>query len=276
MSGADLPLACSVRGCTLPLTRHDRTFICGAGHSYDIARSGYVNLLQPQDRRSRVAGDPRSAVDARESLLAAGVGRTLIEAIATRVSALELGAAPVIVDLGCGSGDALDAVTETRTGIGIDLSTIAIDRAARRFPRRTWIVANADRRLPLLDHRVDLVMSINGRRNPTEAARILGTGGFHLVVVPAADDLIELRELVQGTRLERERAESVLDAHGPLFQVVERVVVRETRELDRTALLNVLKGTYRGIRRGFADRVATLARMQVTLASELFLLRVKR
>lgn len=276
MSGADLPLACSVRGCTLPLTRHDRTFICGAGHSYDIARSGYVNLLQPQDRRSRVAGDPRSAVDARESLLAAGVGRTLIEAIATRVSALELGAAPVIVDLGCGSGDALDAVTETRTGIGIDLSTIAIDRAARRFPRRTWIVANADRRLPLLDHRVDLVMSINGRRNPTEAARILGTGGFHLVVVPAADDLIELRELVQGTRLERERAESVLDAHGPLFQVVERAVVRETRELDRTALLNVLKGTYRGIRRGFADRVATLAGMQVTLASEILLLRVKR
>ena len=276
MSGADLPLACSVRGCTLPLTRHDRTFICGAGHSYDIARSGYVNLLQPQDRRSRVAGDPRSAVDARESLLAAGVGRTLIEAIATRVSALELGAAPVIVDLGCGSGDALDAVTETRTGIGIDLSTIAIDRAARRFPRRTWIVANADRRLPLLDHRVDLVMSINGRRNPTEAARILGTGGFHLVVVPAADDLIELRELVQGTRLERERAESVLDAHGPLFQVVERAVVREARELDRTALLNVLKGTYRGIRRGFADRVATLAGMQVTLASEILLLRVKR
>ena len=276
MSGADLPLACSVRGCTLPLTRHDRTFVCGAGHSYDIARSGYVNLLQPQDRRSRVAGDLSSAVDARESLLAAGVGRTLIQAIATRVSALELGAAPVIVDLGCGSGDALHAVTETRTGIGIDLSTIAIDRAARRFPRRTWIVANADRRLPLLDHRVDLVMSINGRRNPTEAARILGTGGFHLVVVPAADDLLELRELVQGTRLERERADSVLAAHGALFQVVERAAVRETLELDRAALLNVLKGTYRGIRRGFADRVATLARMQVTLASDLLLLRVKR
>ena len=44
-------LACSVRGCGRPLEKNDRALVCARGHSYDIARSGYVNLLQPQDRR---------------------------------------------------------------------------------------------------------------------------------------------------------------------------------------------------------------------------------
>ena len=283
------PLACSVRGCTRPLERRDRTFVCGAGHSYDIARSGYINLLQPQDRRSPEAGDSRQAIEARASLLAAGIGRTLIEAIANRVGRLDIGhstaaattaapttSAPTIVDLGCGSGDALAALTgRAVTGIGIDLSTAAIEHAARYFPDRTWVVANADRRLPLLDASVDVVISLHGRRNPTEVARVLVPAGHLFVAVPAADDLIELRELVQGERLERDRVGSVLTEHEPFFEVVERSVVRETYDLDRGAMLNLLRGTYRGERRGDAERVAALTRMHVTLASELVVFRLK-
>ena len=283
------PLACSVRGCTRPLEPRDRTFVCGAGHSYDIARSGYINLLQPQDRRSPEAGDSRQAIEARASLLAAGIGRTLIEAIANRVGRLDIGrpeaasttpaattAAPTIVDLGCGSGDALAALTgRAVTGIGIDLSTAAIEHAARYFPDRTWVVANADRRLPLLDASVDVVISVHGRRNPTEVARVLVPTGHLFVAVPAADDLIELRELVQGERLERDRVGIVLTEHEPFFEPIERSVVRETYDLDRGAMLNLLRGTYRGERRGDAERVAALTRMHVTLASELVIFRLK-
>ena len=244
-----------------------------------MARSGYVNLLQPQDRRSTNAGDSRDAVEARASLLAAGVGRTLIDAIAQVVDGLEVSRrkpAPTIVDLGCGSGDTLAALTETRTGIGVDLSTAAIERAARTYPDRTWVVANADRRLPLLDHSVDLVLSIHSRRNPPEVARVLIAGGHLLVAVPAADDLIELREVVQGSRLERERADAVVVEHAPLFELADRSLIRETLTLDRPALLNLLQGTYRGVRRGVADRVATLTAMNVTLASDLLLFRAQR
>ena len=263
-----------MRRCGLPLQRRDGTFVCAAGHSYDVARSGYVNLLQPQDRRSREAGDSRAAVEARASLLAAGVGRTLIDTIANRAATFDLGDDPVIVDLGCGSGDALAALTaRAGTGIGIDLSTAAIERAARHFPDRTWVVANADRRLPLLDRHVDLVLSLHGRRNPAEVARVLTPMGQLLVAVPAADDLIELRELVQGQRLEHDRVGAVLEEHEASFQLVDRSAVRETLELDREALLNMLRGTYRGVRRGVAERVATLTRMKVTLASDILVLR---
>ena len=242
-----------------------------------MARSGYVNLLQPQDRRSAAAGDSRESIDARASLLAAGVGRPLIDQLASRTDTFEWGKTAVVADLGCGSGDALAALTNRvgGVGIGIDLSTAAVERAARRFPRCTWVVANADRRLPLLDRSVNLVLSLHGRRNPSEVARVLAQTGHLLVAVPAADDLIELRELVQGQPLERDRVSQLLAEHEPLFQLVERSVVRETHDLDRDALVHLLQGTYRGVRRGAAERVAALGRMRVTAASELLVLALR-
>jgi 23S rRNA (guanine745-N1)-methyltransferase len=170
----------------------------------------------------------------------------------------------------------LAALTATRTGIGIDLSTAAIDRAARRFPDRMWVVANADRRLPLLDHSVDLVVSIHGRRNPRDVARVLRADRYLIVAVPSAADLIELREFVQGAGLERNRADAVAAAHEGVFQLMERTVVRETLTLDRSALLDLLQGTYRGARRGLADRLATLTTMRVTLASDLLVFQPRR
>ena len=46
-------LLCPVRGCHLGLTRDERRVFCPHGHSFDIARSGYVNLLEPQDQATQ-------------------------------------------------------------------------------------------------------------------------------------------------------------------------------------------------------------------------------
>ncbi len=270
---ARAPLACSVRRCGLPLERRGAAFHCARGHAYDAARSGYVNLLQPQDRRSRSAGDSKAAVDARARLLAAGVGRRVLEAAVRRAAALELGEHAVVVDLGSGSGEALATLSRLRsiTGIGIDLSTRAADHAARHFPHLTWVVANADRRLPLLDRSVGLVLSLHARRNPAECARVLVPAGFLLVAVPSRDDLIELRALVQGQRIERRRADPLLAEHEPFFSLLDRFSVREQQRLERGSLLDLLRVTYRGERRSTAKQVAALASLEVTLASELFL-----
>lgn len=269
---APLPLACSVRGCGLPLTRHDRTLSCPHGHTYDIARSGYINLLQPQDRRSLSAGDTKAAIDARARLLDAGVGRALVDQLVHIVDALSLRERAVVVDLGSGSGDALAAVARNGSidGIGVDLSTAAAEHAARRFPALTWVVANADRRLPLVDASVDLVLSVHARRNPAECARVLSPGSHLIVAVPAPDDLVELRAAVQGDRLERDRADALIEEHQALFALQSRASVRERRSFEREALLDLLSGTYRGGRRSTAARIDALATLEVTLASEIF------
>ena len=262
------PLACTVRSCGRPLTRQDRRVTCPAGHAFDVARSGYLSLMQPQDRRSRIPGDSNESVAARARLLEAGIGRAALDAIVA--AAPTNMPRPVAVDLGCGSGELLGALGATRDlcGIGIDLATAAVERAARRYPALTWIAANADRRLPLLDASVHLVLSLNGRRNPDECARVLVPGGALMVGVPAADDLIELRAEVQGEGVARERAEAVVAAHAARFALVERFTVRERHRLDGAVLRDLLRGTYRGARTSALERVAALNALEVTLATE--------
>jgi 23S rRNA (guanine745-N1)-methyltransferase len=261
-----------VRTCGLTLVRHERTFICSAGHSFDIARSGYVNLLQPQDRRSPSAGDAKPAVHARAALEQAGVGRALTNGIIEKVAALPANA--VVADLGFGSGALLGTLCRDRaiTGIGIDLSAAAADLAARSFPALTWVVANADRRLPLLDDSVDLMLSIHGRRNPAECARVLTAHGRLLVALPAPDDLIELRTLVQGQGTERDRVDALLREHRADFELIDRFAIRERLTLGREALLNQLRGTYRGARFAVSRQVDALHEMEVTLSSEVCVL----
>jgi 23S rRNA (guanine745-N1)-methyltransferase len=271
-SGTPTFLACSVRSCGLALTRHQRAWTCARGHGFDIAKSGYVNLLQPQDRKSRQAGDTAAAVAARERLLTAGIGRTVLDRFVERAAALDLPDRPNVVDLGCGAGDLLAGLRDRRgtASVGIDLSTAAIERAARRFPELTWVIANADRRLPVLDRSLDLMLSFNGRRNATECARVLRRGGFVLAAVPAEDDLIELRTQVQGAGVVRDRVE-VLLAEFEGFDIVERLAVREQHTLDGAALSDLLTGTYRGARASHAAARDELNRLTVTLASDFVL-----
>jgi 23S rRNA (guanine745-N1)-methyltransferase len=269
------PLACSVRGCGLPLARDTRAWACPRGHAFDVARSGYVNLLQPQDRRSPGAGDAKAAVETRMRLFAAGVGGTLVAEVVRQCGTLGIDTGAAVVDIGCGAGDLLAALISTRLiqGIGIDLSAAAAELAARRFPDLTWVVANADRRLPLVDASVALVTSLHARRNPAECARVLGEGGTLLVAVPAADDLIELRESVLGDGVERDRGAALLAEHEPLFTLLSHCQVRERHALERATLLDLLRTTYRGARTSAAERVGTLDRLDVTLASDVFLFR---
>ena len=269
-----LPLACTVRDCAEPLHRRGQAYICARGHAYDIARSGYVNLLQPQDRRSLSAGDSRAAVTARAQLISDGIGGGVIDAVVARALSLPFAVSPpVIVELGAGSGETLGRLVAAGpvAGIGIDLSTAAAAHASRHFPAVTWVVANADRRLPLLDGSVDLILSVHARRNPEECRRVLRPRGFLLVAIPAADDLIELREVVQGNALERGRVASLVAEHDLRFTVVERATVRQTLELERATLLKLLRGTYRGGRISESARVQGLGRLSVTLASDIVL-----
>src|SRR5580698_1694903 len=126
-------LLCPVRNCHLALVREQRRLVCPLGHSFDVARSGYINLLQPQDRLSRRPGDTAAAVSARRRLHDLGVTQPLLHAIAEIVAASP---GDSVLDAGCGDGFYL-GVLAGQTGFdahGVDISIRAIDAAARRYP----------------------------------------------------------------------------------------------------------------------------------------------
>ena len=209
-----------------------------------------------------------AAVDAREALLAAGLGLALIDRVAADAAAL--GSGSVVVDLGCGTGEALGTTVARHgvCGVGIDLSVRAIAKAARRWPSATWVVANADRGLPLLDRSASLVTSLHARRNPAETARVLADTGRLIVAVPAVDDLQELREAIAGQALERDRAGGVEAEHATLFRLVARETVREQHRVNRDMLLLLLQATYRGERHSAQPQKLALDTLTVTLSSD--------
>lgn len=260
-----------MRGCGAPLERRGRTWHCQHGHQFDSARSGYINLLQPQDKKATTPGDNRAAVESRTRLLAAGVGRATLDDVVGIATGLTLPhQPPVVVELGSGSGALLGALMQRRPveAVGIDLSSAAASVAARQFPDATWVVANADRRLPLLDASVDLIVSVHARRNPAECRRVLDPRGRLIVAVPAADDLIELRRAVQGDATRRNRMESVVAEHQPYFDAVEHRSSCARLALTRDMLVNLLAATYRGQRFSHSSALDTLDRLDVTLASD--------
>src|SRR5580658_1695487 len=137
-------LLCTVRNCHLALVREERRLVCPLGHSFDVARSGYINLLQPQDRRSNQPGDSAAAVAARRRLHDRGVTAPLLQAIAEILSPSQ---GDVVLDAGCGDGFYLGSLARQAgfSGHGVDISVAAIEAAARRYPECQWVVANADR-----------------------------------------------------------------------------------------------------------------------------------
>jgi 23S rRNA (guanine745-N1)-methyltransferase len=259
-------LACTVRGCGERLERREGAFVCTRGHSFDVARSGYLNLMQPHDRRSKTPGDSREAVNARRALLDSGFGQALGDALAQCLARAELPARARTADLGCGEGSYLSALARRfdLDGYGVDLSSAAIEAAAKRHPFLTWIVANADRRLPFLDASLDLLMSIDGRRNAAEAARVLAAGGSLLVAVSAEDDLCELREAVLGRLSGPDRAAAVRAEFDADFALVEQTTARERRALDAAGLAQLAAASYRCGRRRERDALASLQSLELT------------
>ena len=253
-------LLCPVRNCQRALVREERRLHCERGHSFDLARSGYANLLQPQDKRSAQPGDTPAAVVARRRLHDCGVAEPLLEAIADFVSASP---GDIVLDAGCGDGYYLGTLAQ-RTGFGahgIDIAIPAVDAAARRYPACEWIVANADRMVPYADRSFSLVMSITARMNASEFRRVLQDDGRLLVAIPAPDDLIELRGVG------RDRAERTVKtfAHGFTLAGLRRVTT--TAELEADAVHDVLLTIYRPLRSQPVDA------MRVTFSLDLLLFR---
>ena len=261
-----LQLLCTVRGCAQPLSAAGKHWVCARGHSFDVARSGYVNLLQPQDRRSRQPGDSREAVAARRRFLDRGFGEPLLRGIVDFAAS-----ANTILDVGCGEGYHLNGFAGEKHGV--DISVPAIDAAARRYRDAHFIVTNADRFLPYADHSIDLVTSITSRINAPEFARVVSRDGRVLVALPAPDDLIELRAAILGEGKQIDRTARVIDEMRAHFTLEKQSRVAHVAHLDAAAIHDVMASSYRGMRARQKDKMEAIGGMDVTLSRDLLLFR---
>jgi 23S rRNA (guanine745-N1)-methyltransferase len=200
---------------------------CPAGHTFDVARQGYVNLLAGGGHGS---ADTAAMVRAREEFLGAGHYEPLADAVA---AAAGEGGGPV-VEVGAGTAYYLAHVLGRRpasVGVAVDVSVPAARRAARAHPRAGSVVADAWAALPLADGCAEVVLVVFAPRGAGEIARVLRPGGRLVVLTPTPAHLGELVGPLGLLGVDDRKPERLHDALAPWFDVVTTTAVTRSLRL---------------------------------------------
>ena len=217
---------------------------CANGHPFNIAKEGYVNLLLSHQRKSKHPGDDPEMVMARRRFFDSGAFAPLSDLLSKSPRFNHKGAA--VLDCGCGEGHLLGALSEQYEGFfcGADISKKAVQIAAKRHKKATWIVANGMRELPIADSSMDVILSILAPRNPTEFDRILKPDGALIIGVPGPNHLIELRKQLQFTSGDfKEKADTAVDQCAPLFAETNREELSYTYTLCKEQIADLIQMT---------------------------------
>ncbi len=228
-----------------PLSQVDRSICCAVGHSFDVARQGYVNFTLPGPKRARLRSDSIAMVTARERFLATGAFDPIIDAVASQVAPAGVNLDDeLIAELGSGTAAYLRAALDTAPGshgLAIDLSVPATIRAARSHARTTAIVADSWQPLPLADRSVQTVIVAFAPRNLPEVRRVLRPGGRLILAAALPGHLAELREEFNLLAVaERNTDRLVSGAADARFAVMSQDVLNYPMTLDQDAVKDVI------------------------------------
>jgi 23S rRNA (guanine745-N1)-methyltransferase len=209
--------------CSGRLASASRALRCVRGHSFDVARHGYVALVPP--RRRPLTGDDAAMVAARAAVLDARHFAPLTTALVSSAVDIVAEDAPLVLDVGAGTGHHLAAVLDALPdagGVAFDASRPALRRAVRAHPRIAAVAGDVWHDVPLRDASVDLALNVFAPRNPSELARVLRPGATLAVATPAPDHLHELAALHRVGIAPRKRER----LHGDLQPFLDLVSVR--------------------------------------------------
>lgn len=224
--------------CGGGLTRREREAVCPKGHSFDLARQGYLHLLPPNKMNSRLPGDSREMVESRRRFLeagyyapfrdklcalAAGCARLLARESSSEAAG-PLGAGLNLLDAGCGEGYYTGALKRALPGAGLygfDISKLAVKAAAGRYKGISFAVASSFA-IPVPNGFCNLLVDVFSPLAIEEFARVVRPGGFFLYAVPGERHLLGLKKILYETPYENERRET----EYPGFSFVSRHSVR--------------------------------------------------
>lgn len=173
---------------------------CTAGHQFDQSKSGYVNLLLAQNKKTIQPGDSKEMVNARTHFLNlnryAPLAEMLVQAADRFWPDVEKWA-----DIGCGDGwytRKVKSHLNDTTGFGIDISKFAVQAACKTPHDMSWLVASASK-LPFVTHSLDGAMVVMAKIMPDELIRCMKPGAILLTIGTAKDHLIQLRKFLYPT-----------------------------------------------------------------------------
>ena len=195
-------LVCPVCGGGLGLAAAGRSLTCSAGHSFDIARQGYVNLY----RGKPVNEYSKESFRQRQQILEKGMYAHILEEICSFLQAVcGAGRPRLLLDAGCGEGYYTREIAARLGGCGLDFYGVDLSRDSVQLAASTanqaggaasaikWLVADIGH-LPVRDGSVDFLLDIFTSAIYEEFQRILSPDGYLIKVIPGEGHVKELRE----------------------------------------------------------------------------------
>ena len=232
-----MELICPI--CAGALGRQEKRLSCAAGHSFDIARQGYVHLLPVQRKHSLNPGDTREQVLSRRSFLETGSYLPIVEAVCD--AAQEYYRGGEVLDVGCGEGYYAVQVASVLGAelTGLDISKEAVRCAAAKYKNAAWICGTAAH-LPVAEQSVGLLMSMFALTVPGEFRRVLKEDGVFIQVLAAQDHLMGLKSIIYPEILLKDK-DSVPTIEG--FKLEKTVPVRFDFTVEGEQIGNLLSMT---------------------------------
>ncbi|MBR4860790.1 MAG: methyltransferase domain-containing protein [Firmicutes bacterium] len=238
--GCGKVLVCPVCGDALQLGGPQvRSLVCSVGHSFDLAKQGYVNLY----RGKPINEYTKESFQERQVILQRGMYAHLLEEICsflrkTLESGMDSVEKKVLVDAGCGEGYYTREIAQQFDHLqlyGTDLSRDSIQLAAGTAngmgagpAEIKWFVSDISK-LPVADGSVDYVLDIFTSANYQEFQRVLGEEGYLIKIIPGEGHVKELREAAKDQLYHKEYKERKGAAvFAEQFELVEQKIVSRT------------------------------------------------
>lgn len=185
-------LRCPV--CGGELTLRQRVAGCAAGHRFDLAKEGYLNLLRSNKSGDRM-GDDKLSARSRRDFLNKGYYAPLKDSLLQLFS----GKNGTLLDICCGEGYYTSALA-SMDGLqvyGFDISREMVRLAAKRGGAVCFVANMAS--IPVEDGSFDYATHLFAPFHEKEFSRILKPGGKLYSVVPGSHHLFGLKQAVYDT-----------------------------------------------------------------------------
>lgn len=264
-------LICPV--CGESLEKSGKSYICSKNHTFDIAKSGYVNLLLSKHVGKTVHGDNKLMVQARRSFLDRGFYAPLLEALSEAVCG-NLPDGGTLLDAGCGEGYYTSGVGEAlaKSGknaeiLGIDISKTAVEFAAKRSRDISFAAASVFH-IPVPDRSCDMLVTLFAPYCGDEFLRVLKNGGVMIMAIPSENHLWELKQAIYDTPYKNEV--KPYDLEGFSLAEKRRISYRITlgSQKDIQSLFSMTPYYYRTGKRE-QERLAALEKLEMQVDFEL-------
>lgn len=221
-------LLCPV--CRAALQKDTACLRCENGHSFDLARQGYVNLLPVEQKHSLHPGDTKEMVASRRRFLSGGYYAPIASAVCSLLQT-HAPEAKNLLDVGCGEGYYTRAIAEKLPAIerwGMDISKDAVRYCAGQDKKSHFFVGTASH-LPFADGSFSALLSMFALTLPEEFSRVLEENGIFIQVLAGENHLPALKKIIYP---ELHHKEKVLRPELPGFTRIAEQTLEFSFELQ--------------------------------------------